>query len=75
MTEHPRIGIDPDVLTGKPVILGTRLAVDFVIGLLSDGWSHADIQRQYPGVKEEDIAACLAYACDVLRAERVYATP
>lgn len=73
MQEHPRIAIDPTVLTGKPVIKGTRLAVEFVIGLLADGWSQAEIIRQYPGVTAEDIAACLAYARDALGAERVYA--
>lgn len=75
MTDHPRITIDAAVLAGKPVIRGTRLAVEFVIGLLADGWSHADVLRQYPGLVEEDIAACLAYARDVLQAERVYAAP
>ncbi len=73
MQEHPRIAIDPAVLTGKPVIKGTRLAVEFVIGLLADGWSQAEIIRQYPGVTVEDIVACLAYARDALGAERVYA--
>ncbi len=33
------IVIDPAVLAGKPVIRGTRLSVEFVIGLLADGWS------------------------------------
>lgn len=73
MQEHPRITTDSAVLTGKPVIKGTRLAVEFMIGLLAEGWSHAEIIRQYPGVTAEDIAACLAYARDVLGAERVYA--
>ena len=39
MTDHPRISLDPAVLTGKPVIAGTRLPVDFIIGLMADGWS------------------------------------
>lgn len=55
------------------MIRGTRLAVEFVIGLLADGWSRAEIARQYPGVTEDDIAACLAYARDVLGGERVFA--
>jgi Protein of unknown function (DUF433) len=44
MTEHPRISLAPDVLVGKPVIRGTRLSVEFVIGLMADGWSEADTQ-------------------------------
>ncbi|OQW57589.1 MAG: antitoxin [Proteobacteria bacterium HN_bin10] len=69
---EPRIIVDPNILAGKPVIRGTRLAVDFIVGLLADGWTQAEIERQYPGVTTEDIAACLAYARDVLGAERVY---
>lgn len=72
MQDHLRIALDPDVLAGKPVIRGTRLAVDFIIGLLADGWSEADILQDYPGVTHEDIAACLAYARDILTSEKVY---
>ena len=49
MIEHPRIALDPDVLAGKPVIRGTRLSVEFVIGLMADGWGEADILANYPG--------------------------
>jgi len=48
-----RIVIDPDILVGKPVIKGTRLAVEFVIDLLAQGWSEADIERNYPGITRE----------------------
>ena len=67
-----RIEINPDVMLGKPVIRGTRLSVDFIIGLMAEGWSEADILRNYPGLSHDDIAACLAYARDVLRSEKVY---
>ena len=72
MTEHPRITLDPAVLTGKPVIRGTRLSVEFVIGLMADGWSETDILLNYPGITREDIVACLAYARDLLGSERVF---
>jgi uncharacterized protein (DUF433 family) len=64
--------IDPEVLVGKPVINGTRLAVEFIVGLLAQGWSEADILQNYPGLTREDILACLSYASDALHAERVY---
>jgi uncharacterized protein (DUF433 family) len=67
-----RITLDLAVLAGKPVIRGTRLSVDFIVGLLADGWQEADILRNYPGITREDIAACLRYASEALRAERVY---
>ena len=72
MTEHPRITLAPDVLAGKPVIRGTRLSVEFVIGLMADGWSEADILENYPGITQEDILACLAYARDILSSEKVF---
>lgn len=72
MYEPARIILEPEILTGKPVIRGTRLSVDFVIGLLAEGWTEADILRNYPGLVREDITACLAYARDVLRSEKVY---
>jgi uncharacterized protein (DUF433 family) len=72
MTDHSRIVLDASVLVGKPVIRGTRLSVDFIIGLMADGWAEADILRNYPGITHEDVAACLAYARDALRAEKVY---
>ncbi len=67
-----RIAFDCDVLAGKPVIKGTRIAVEFVIDLLSQGWSNADIAKNYPSVTDDDIRACLSYARDTLSAERVY---
>jgi uncharacterized protein (DUF433 family) len=72
MAKHPRIVLDPAVLAGKPVIRGTRLAVEFVIGLLADGWSEAEIVANYPGLAHADILACLAYARDALSSEKVF---
>ena len=66
MTERPRISLEPDVLAGRPVIRGTRLSVEFVIGLMADGWGEADILGNYPDITREDITACLAYARDAL---------
>lgn len=67
-----RIVLDPAILAGKPVIRGTRLSVEFVIGLLADGWSESDIVANYPGLSHEDVLACLAYARDRLRDERIF---
>jgi uncharacterized protein (DUF433 family) len=64
--------VDPEILTGKPVVKGTRLAVEFIIELFAQGWSQEDILRNYPGLTGEDIQACLSYASNVLRAEKVY---
>jgi uncharacterized protein (DUF433 family) len=70
--EQPSITLDPNVLAGKPVIRGTRLSVEFVIGLLADGWSEADILANYPTITHEGILACLPYARDTLSSEKVF---
>lgn len=72
MNWRDRIVIDPMVLAGKPVIRGTRLAVDLILSLLGQGWSESDLLRNYPGLVHEDVAACLQYASEVLQAEKVY---
>ena len=72
MNWQERIVIDPSILVGKPVVKGTRLAVEFLVDLLAQGWTEAEILRNYPGLTREDIRACLAYASDILHAERVY---
>ena len=66
-----RITIDPQVLVGKPVIKGTRLAVEFIVDLLAAGWTHEQILDNYPHIRREDIQACLAYAAELLHAEHV----
>jgi len=72
MNWEGRIVIDPEILCGKPVVKGTRLAVEFIVDLLAQGWTAADVLKNYPGVTQEDILACLAYASAILHAEKVY---
>jgi len=67
-----RIVIDPDVLVGKPCVKGTRLGVDFLLGLMAQGWSQAEILGNYPGLTREDLLACLAYASEAVGKEKVY---
>ncbi len=75
MDWQERIVIDPRILVGKPVIKGTRLAVEFVVDLLAQGWTEAQVLESYPVLTREDILACLNYAGETLRAERVYPQP
>ena len=69
------ITADPAILTGKPVITGTRLSVEFILELIAEGWSEAEIIRNYPGITHEQILACVAYAKDRLSEESVFALP
>ena len=75
MDWETRITLNPNILVGKPIIKGIRLAVEFIIDLLAQGWNIDEILRNYPGVTVEDIQACLSYASLALKSEKVYAIP
>jgi len=62
-----RIGTNPKIMLGKPVILGTRLTVDFILHLLAQGDTVEDILAEYPGLVKEDIQACLLFASRFLQ--------
>jgi uncharacterized protein (DUF433 family) len=72
MAHDDRIVLNPEVLSGKPVIKGTRISVGFVIELLAQGWTHEEVLQNYPGLTSEDILACLSYASSMLQGEKVY---
>lgn len=62
MRESDLIVVDPEIVGGKPVIRGTRLAVEFILELLAAGQSESDLVENYPGLTREDILAWLSYA-------------
>lgn len=70
-----RIILDQEILAGKPVIKGTRIAVEFILELLSNGWGEEEILRNYPQLKREDILAALGYAAEILKEEKAYPLP
>lgn len=57
-----RITTNPQVKVGKPVIRGTRLTVDFIIGLLGHGMTVEEILEEYSHITREDVYACLLFA-------------
>jgi uncharacterized protein (DUF433 family) len=61
-----RIVIDPQVMVGKPIIKGTRLTVQFIVGLLAQGTPMEEILKEYPKLTKEDILACLTFAHNAL---------
>lgn len=60
------ITIDSRVMTGKPVITGTRLTVQYILGLLAQGMSVEEILDEYDRITREDILACLLFATKTL---------
>jgi uncharacterized protein (DUF433 family) len=75
MAWQDRIEVDPERLGGKPVVRGSRIAVELVVEMVADGWSVERIRESYPGLTAEDVRACLRYAAAILRDERRFALP
>ncbi len=57
-----RIVMNPKVMVGKPVIKGTRLTVEYILGLLAHGATFDEIMEEYQSITPEDIQACLLFA-------------
>ena len=72
MDWRERNEVNPKILVGKPVIKGTRLAVEFILELLAERWPHEQILESYPQLTEEDIWAALTYAAETIKQEKVY---
>lgn len=66
-----RIEINPKVMVGKPVIKGTRIPVELILKMLSQGTSTEEILEEYPHLTNEDIQAALAYAALALEVEEI----
>ena len=70
-----RITLDPGVLAGKPVVMGTRVSVSLILEMLMRDWPHERILSNYPQLSPDDILAALAYARDCVKLEKVYLIP
>jgi uncharacterized protein (DUF433 family) len=62
-----RISIDPNICFGKPCIRGHRIWVSLILDFLASGESIAEILKNYPGLEEADILACIAYGAEMSR--------
>lgn len=72
MDWHEFIHADPEILAGKPVVKGTRLSVDFLLGLLGAGWTQDQILANYPGLTADALQAVFAFAAESLQEESLY---
>jgi uncharacterized protein (DUF433 family) len=68
---HPRIEISPAILSGKPVIRGTRIPVELIVRKLSEGATVSEILDDYPRLTEEDVRAALGFAADSLSSDEI----
>ncbi len=73
MEWRERIVSDPDILAGKPVVKGTRIAVELIIGWLANGWSFEQLLESYPHITRDDILAALAFAAEMMQEEKYIA--
>lgn len=62
-----RISINPEVCFGKPCIKGHRIWVSLILDFLASGATISEILKNYPGLKEKDILACIAYGAEMTR--------
>ena len=67
-----RIVLDPSIKRGRPVVKGTRLTVEFVLGELADGMTVEELLEEYPRLTQADVQACLAYAVDSITHHAVF---
>jgi uncharacterized protein (DUF433 family) len=68
-----RIAVNPNIHFGKPCVAGTRIPVQSVLELVSEGLSFEEItQDYYPDLEIEDIRACIQYAIDVIAVEDIH---
>lgn len=63
------------MMGGKPVVRGTRLSVDFILGLFAAGWSQEKVLENYPALTSEALRAVFAYAAEILHEEVVLPVP
>ena len=63
---------DPEVLLGKPVVKGTRLAVEFLLGLLAAGWTQEQVLENYPTLTSEALRAVFAFTAEAMQEESLY---
>jgi uncharacterized protein (DUF433 family) len=66
-----RIVIDQEILSGKPVIKGTRIPVYLIIEFLGNGLTEKEVLKQYPSLKQEDVKAALLYASKCVEGEEI----
>ncbi|MFQ6073455.1 MAG: DUF433 domain-containing protein [Methanosarcinales archaeon] len=66
-----RIAIDEKIMHGKPVVRGTRVPVEVILGSLAGGMSYEEVCREYR-ITKEDILACLEYAAKLIGEEEIH---
>lgn len=72
MSWQAHITADPEIVAGKPVVRGTRLAVDFLLGLFAAGWTTEQVLTSYPQLSPDALRAVFAYAAEIAQDEALH---
>lgn len=67
MDWRTHIETNENILVGKPIIKGTRLSVEHIIGLLASGWTEQQILENYPRLSKESLQAVFGYIQDFMK--------
>ncbi len=66
---------DPRILSGKLIVKGTRLSVDFILSLFGAGWSEKQVLENYPMLSKKDLTEVFNYAAHILEEEKFLPAP
>lgn len=67
-----KIVVNPKILAGKPIIKGTRIAVETVMDMLAAGMSSSEIIQQYPFLTRKDIQVAISFAASRVKNEELH---
>jgi uncharacterized protein (DUF433 family) len=75
MDWRQHIHSDPQILVGKPVVKGTRLSVEFLLGLFAAGWTEQQVLENYPTLSPEALRAIFDFAAECVRQQALDSVP
>jgi uncharacterized protein (DUF433 family) len=70
--ENEYIISDSEILAGKPIVKGTRISVEFILGLVASGWDENIILKNYPNLTVDSLRAAINYAREIVKDEFYY---
>ena len=64
-----KIVVNPKILSGKPIFEGTRIPVELILELLSQGHNPEEILKEYPSLAKKDILSAISFAAKKIKEE------
>lgn len=73
VTWKEHIVVNPEILSGKPIIKGTRISVEFLLDCFASGWSYDEVLESYPHLTREQVQAAIEFAAELFKEQRLVA--